>query len=252
MRTVVLCSAMLLFGSGCATNGSGEPTREEVLERLLPSAVQIILERDGQRFRTGSGVVISARPATEGADCFVITSGHTLSNLSGREQVYALFGRHRGAGIRAPATLLALREDEDLDLALLRVRTRECFPAVLGRSPALGESIWVVAFPWGRNMTLVGGIVSQVNWEQPGDRDAVPRLMVDASVSYGASGGGVYESRTGRLVGVVEGYRTARVAFKAEAMSQFIDLPVPGETYVVPLSDIRRFLTETGHADLIG
>lgn len=35
--------------------------------------------------------------------------------------------------------------------------------------------------------------------------------MVDASVSYGASGGGVFDARTGGLIGLVEGYRTARV-----------------------------------------
>lgn len=29
--------------------------------------------------------------------------------------------------------------------------------------------------------------------------------MVDASVSYGSSGGGVYAVRSGRLVGLVEG-----------------------------------------------
>jgi hypothetical protein len=27
---------------------------------------------------------------------------------------------------------------------------------------------------------------------------------------------------------------------------------VPGETYVVPLADIRQFLTESGHAALLG
>ena len=99
-------------------------------------------------------------------------------------------------------------------------------------------------------MTLAGGIVSQINADQPGDRETQPRLIVDASVSYGASGGGVYDERTGRLVGLVEGYRTARVSFNGDAQS--IDVPVPGETYVVPLADIRRFLMETGQKDLLG
>jgi hypothetical protein len=101
-------------------------------------------------------------------------------------------------------------------------------------------------------MTLVGGIVSQVNVDQPGDRDTAPRLIVDASVSYGSSGGGVYEGQTGQLLGLVEGYRTARVSFNGNASPQYIDLPVPGETYVVPLVDIRRFLIETDQKDLLG
>jgi len=93
-------------------------------------------------------------------------------------------------------------------------------------------------------MTLVGGIVSQVNGDPPGDRATAPRLIVDASVSYGSSGGGVYDA-DGRLVGVVEGYRTARVSFEGDASPQYINVPVPGETYVVPLADIRRFLRDT-------
>jgi hypothetical protein len=99
-------------------------------------------------------------------------------------------------------------------------------------------------------MTLAGGIVSQVNVDQPGDRDTAPRFIVDASVSYGASGGGVYDERTGRLLGLVEGYRTARVSFNGDA--QYIDVPVPGETYVVPLADIRRFLLQADRKDLLG
>src|SRR5262249_10109418 len=82
--------------------------------------------------------------------------------------------------------------------------------------------------------------------------DGAPRLMVDASVSYGASGGGVYSAETGELVGIIEGYRTARVSFQVDNHPGQIDVPVPGETYVVSLAQIRRFLGETGHADLLG
>ena len=227
-----------------------EPSREQVLERILPSSVQIVLERDGYRFRSGSGVAIAARPSAEGTDCFVLTSGHTFSNRSDNDRAFVLFGRSHGAGTKAAATLLARGDAGDADLALLRAQSSECFPAEFGQSPWLGVPIWVVAYPWGRNMTLAGGIVSQVNVDQPGDRDTAPRLIVDASVSYGASGGGVYDERTGRLLGLVEGYRTARVSFNGDA--QYIDVPVPGETYVVPLADIRRFLMQAGGQELLG
>jgi hypothetical protein len=59
----------------------------------------------------------------------------------------------------------------------------------------------------------------------------------------------VYDAE-GRLVGVVEGYRTARVALEGDAPHQSITVPVPGETYVVPLADIRRFLHAVDQADL--
>jgi hypothetical protein len=243
---------ILALSSGCAISRLWEPSREQVLERILPSSVQIVLERNGQRFRSGSGVAIAARPSARGADCFVLTSGHTLSRRSGQDRVFVLFGRHRGASSKAPAIVLAHHETEEVDLGLLRAQTTECFPAEFGRPPWLGDPIWVVAYPWGRNMTLVGGVVSQVNVDQSGDRDTAPRLIVDASVSYGSSGGGVYDGRTGRLLGIVEGYRTARVSFNGEAAQHYIDVPIPGETYVVPLSDIRRFLIEADQPALVG
>lgn len=252
MRRLAVCMIVLAVGSGCTMGRLWEPSREKVLERILPSSVHIVLERDGQRFRSGSGVAIAARPSARGTDCFVLTSGHTLSRRSDQDRAFVLFGRHHGAGIKAPATVLAHRETGTIDLALLRAQTNECFPVEFGRPPYLGTPIWVVAYPWGRNMTLVGGIVSQVNLDQPADRDTAPRLIVDASVSYGSSGGGVYDGQTGRLVGIVEGYRTARVSFSGDSPPQYIEVPVPGETYVVPLADIRQFLIEANQQDLLG
>lgn len=253
MRRLAIWVIILAVSSGCTSTRLWEPSRGQVLERIVPSSVQIVLERDGQRVRSGSGVAIAARPSAPGADCFVLTSGHTLSRRAAQDRVFVLFGRHQGAGSKAPATVLAHRETEEIDLTLLRAHTDDCVPAAFGRPPSLGDPIWVVAYPWGRNMTLVGGIVSQVNLDQPGDRAAAPRLIVDASVSYGSSGGGVYDGR-GWLVGLVEGYRTARVSFSfdGDATRQYIDVPVPGETYVVPLADIRQFLIEADQEALLG
>ena len=240
-----ICAIVLALISGCTLNNFCRPSREQVVEEILPSSVQIVLERDGKRFRSGSGVAIAA----QGAECIVLTSGHTLSRRSETDRIFVLFGRHRGAGTKAQATVVAHRDTEEMDLALLRARTDACSPAQFGNPPWLGDPIWVAAYPWGRNMTLVGGIVSQVNGDQPGDRATAPRLIVDASVSYGASGGGVYDAE-GRLVGVVEGYRTARVSFEGNASPQYINVPVPGETYVVSLADIRRFLSDADQGEL--
>ena len=250
MRRVTVSIILLALSSGCAMSRLWEPSREQVLKRIVPSSVQVVLERDGYRFRSGSGVAIAARPSAEGTDCFVLTSGHTFANRADHDRAFVLFGRSHGEGTKAAATLLARGDAGGADLALLRAQSSECVPTEFGQPPGLGVPIWVVAYPWGRNMTLAGGIVSQVNADQPGDRDTAPRLIVDASVSYGASGGGVYDERTGQLLGLVEGYRTARVSFSGDA--QYIDVPVPGETYVVPLAAIRRFLVRADRKDLLG
>jgi len=251
-RSLAAGATIVALGAGCVITPPREPSRGDVLDRLLPSAVQIVLEHpEGRRFRTGSGVVIASRPKGRRSECFVLTSGHTVAGAIGRKAIYLLFGRQRGAGTKESGSVVAFRESADLDVALLRAESDECVPARPAAPPRLGEPIWVVAFPWGRNMILARGIVSQVNGDGAADSETAPRLMVDASVSYGASGGGVYDARDGGLIGLVEGYRTARVTSQGNEPPWYIDVPMPGQTLVTPLSDIRRFLAETGHAELI-
>jgi S1-C subfamily serine protease len=252
LTRAIACAGLLGLAAGCAATPPAPRSREQVLQRILPATVQITLEQDGRRVRSGSGVVIGERPAGAGAECFVLTSGHTLAGLADPQQVYVLLDRHRGKGSRRLARVLASRDDRTLDLALLQIEAADCVAAELGTSPGLGDAIWVVAFPWGREMTLVAGVVSQLNGDLADDPESAARLMVDASVSYGASGGGVFDAATGRLVGLVEGYRTARVSFKGDTAARYIDVPVPGETYVAPLADIQRFLTDAGYAELSG
>ncbi len=255
-RGVVALGAIVAgLMSGCSIARLWGPSREEVLQRILPPSVQIVVEQqEGRRVRTGSGVVLGFRRTDQrpALDCFVLTSGHTVSDLVGQKEVYVLFGRHRGDGKKARAAVVAYRNTPDLDLALLQAETDRCVPAQPGGSPLLGESVWVVAFPWGRHMTLASGIVSQINLDDSADRETASRLMVDASVSYGSSGGGVYEARDGALIGIVEGYSTARVTAEGANPPWYIDVPVPGQTFVTPLSDVRRFLAGTGYSDLIG
>ncbi len=253
LRAVAVGAMVAALAGGCAVGGLWEPSREQVLQRILPSAVQVIVEQqEGRRVRASSGVVLAARREERREDCFVLTSGHSVSGIVGQKEISVVFGRDRGAGRRLPATVLAYRDTPDLDLALLEVEGDRCSPARAGRPPLLGEAVWVVGFPWGRHMTLASGVVSQINADDSTDRDTASRLMVDASVSYGSSGGGVYEARDGALIGIVEGYSTARVSPRGANPSWYIDVPVPGQTFVTPLSDVRRFLAEAGFGDLIG
>jgi len=229
-----------------------EPTDEQVLERILPSAVQVILEQqEGRRFRAASGVIIATRPATSGTECFVLTAGHTFSAAARGKASYVVYVSSRGREAKVRAAVLVERETDNLDLALLSAESDRCTPASVRRPAALGEWAWVVAFPWGSRLTLARGVVSQTDLDSPADRERDSRLMVDASVSYGASGAGVYEARTGSLIGVVEGYSTARVNSQGGDTSWYIDVPVPGQTLVTSLRSIRRFLEETGHGDLL-
>jgi serine protease Do len=78
-------------------------------------------------------------------------------------------------------------------------------------------------------------------------------MKTDAPIGYGASGGGVFEIPSGKLVGLVEGYRTARVAFGGIAGDDYsFDVPMPGETFLAPPGKIRGFLARAGFARHVG
>jgi len=239
------------FAAGCV-GGSllGRPSERQVLKSILGSSVQVVLERNGDRFRTGSGVIIGVRPNGASTDCFVLTSAHTFHAVGAATETQVLLDRHQGPGRRGRAQVLAVREADEVDLALLEAQVPGCRAAALGRSPALGDRIWIVGFPWGRQLRLIGGIVSQIALDDHGRRQAGSTLMVDASVAYGMSGGGVFDALSGRLVGVVQGYGTARVPLGEKPALQYIDVPVPGETYVTSLETIERFLRDAGRPDL--
>src|SRR5215470_10702439 len=124
---LLLITALL---GGCALARLWEPSREEVLERILPSAVQVVIEqREGRRVRTGSGVAVAARRTGDRLECFVLTAGHTVTGLAGQGEVYVIFGGYRGDPQKVVASVAAHRDTPDTDLALLTEVSDRCVPA---------------------------------------------------------------------------------------------------------------------------
>ena len=255
MRLATVLTAVVLVAlasGGCGGAWVRATPPERALDRILPSSVQVELEQqEGRRFRTGSGVMIGMRPTPAGTDCFILTSGHTFAGAGRGKSVYVLARRHEGPGVRTPATVLAVSETEGIDVALLGTKTKDCAAASLGKPAHLGEPVWVVTFPLGRELTVSRGVISQVRRGPLSVPGSAGRLMVDAAVSYGASGGGVYRAGTGELVGLVEGYPTARVAFEGVSSPAHIDVPIPGQTFVTPIGDVVEFLRGNGHGPLV-
>ncbi|HCF58449.1 MAG TPA: serine protease, partial [Myxococcales bacterium] len=139
------------------------------------------------------------------------------------------------------------------DLAVLSVRGVSLPVAALADDGELsvGEEVFVVAAPYGRALSISGGLVSQIDFEQEGKR--VPQMMkTDAAIGYGASGGGVFSATTGKLLGIIEGYRTAKVTIPMAEEAVSFDLPMPGETFAAPAAKVRRFLGEKGLDSLVG
>lgn len=232
-RALVL--ALVLLAAGCASVPS---LRGDALREILGPCVQLRSEREGVR-KSGSGVVIASDDAA--VRSWIVTTRHFLEPAAPQ----TLWVTPTGGGKRLKAVVLALSPDSDL--ALVEVQGHALPAARLRDSARLGDEVRVIAFPWGRRLTVVSGIVSQI--VSPESEVAVEGevRMVDASVSYGASGGGVFDAVSGTLVGIVEGYRTARVSLSTTPVRSF-DMPVPGETTVLSAPLIRKFLATTGVA----
>lgn len=235
MRRLAAIVGVALAISGCAGVETGS-RRGGALREVIGPCVQIRTERAGAR-RAGSGVVIAAD--TVGHRSWIVTTRHLFDGAA-PQQVWV---QPTDGGRRLRGVVRAL--SAEADLAIVEVEDRALPVARLQDSVRLGDEVRVVAFPWGRRLTVVSGIVSQLTSDEGEVAvEGAPR-MVDASVSYGASGGGVFDAASGTLVGIVESYRTARVALPTEP-ERTLDLPVPGETTIVGTPVIRRFLDSVG------
>jgi len=236
---LVLAAGLLLWSCG---SGLRATERTRVMQRILPSTVQLKAEREGGARRAASGVVVAADVPT--GRSWILTTRHFLDPPS-RQEISLSNREHKG---RFRAEVLAA--STDLDLAVIEVAGLSLPPVTLKELTRLGDEVWVAAYPWGRRLTVVSGVISQLVGEE-GDvaLEGIPR-MVDASVSYGASGGGVFDADSGSLVAIVEGYRTAQVVLP-QSPGQVLQMPVPGETTVIGARMIVRFLEASGLQRLI-
>jgi serine protease Do len=229
-------AALALMSSACASSLEVS-SRNEVIRLILPSTVQLRCEREGGGRRAASGVVLAAD--AEARRLWILTTRHFLEPIA-KQDIFVTMPARKG---RVKARVAALSGDSDL--ALLEVEGISLPPARLKESARLGDEVWIVTFPWGRRMTLVAGVVSQIGSEAGEALLEGPARMVDASVSYGASGGGVFDAATGALIGVVESYRTARVTTPGPP-EQVLEIPVSGETTLISSEAILRFIERSG------
>ncbi|NMO21431.1 trypsin-like peptidase domain-containing protein [Pyxidicoccus fallax] len=228
------------------------PTRKEQVRRILPHNVRLqIVEGDKAR-STASGVVVgSERDEKGGVVAWVVTNAHAVEMSRLKDPVLRVLVDRRGDVLEHTGEVAAVGQVPDMDLALVRVAGLE-LPAVRLADDAeleLGEDVVVAASPFGRALSLSGGMLSQVEWDRETKR---PKMVkTDAPIGYGASGGGIFSLETGRLLAIVEGYRTAKVDFAVKEQSYSFDVPMPGETFAAPSAKVRQFLQSKGFARLL-
>ena len=253
---VLSLSALLAVTVGCARlqptvadAQSAANVRQRAIEEMIDSTVKVTIERDGRRIASASGIVIASRPTADMMEAvsYVLTAAHTLAAADGAKVVVGFCGPQASRG-KFEATVISRGKPDTQDLALLRISGVAVPPVRLPEDDLvrLGQPILVIGFPEGERLGLSSGIVSQLPLSArpngiPADRPE-HRIVIDAAAPRGVSGGGVFEEETGRLVGIVQGHQTFSMALKDQAQSYTLKFPVPGATFVVPMTQIRPFL----------
>jgi S1-C subfamily serine protease len=214
--------------------------RGDVIRHAVGTTVQLYAVQGDSVRRAGSGIVLGTNQTGKAA--LVLTTEHFLRKLQNPKILV------NDAYRKATAEAVLVTINRDLDLALLAVRGMHADRLVLRDQAQLGDPVWAVAFPWGKRRTVVSGVVSQIRWLQQGRENVPidgPVILIDAAVSYGASGGGVYHSDDGALAGMIRGYRSTELSLPGEKSST-LTIPAAGETTVIPAADIIAFLRKEG------
>lgn len=109
--------------------------------------------------------------------------------------------------------------DEKLDIALLKIdHPQERFRAArIGAERPLGWPVYAIGNPAWFKAAITAGIIAAYDYE---DR----RLISDAFVEHGSSGGGLFDATDGRLIGiVVQLYKGYSASIQTSALQAFLD-----------------------------
>ena len=186
-----------------ASNSGSSLTTEQVADLVSPSVVVITTEQVvysqwswyGQNqveSGAGSGVIISS-------DGYILTCAHVVDGAS---TITVTIGDKDYT-----ATLVG--EDTTSDIAVIKIDADGLTPATVGNSDSLkvGQSVMAVGNPLGElGGTVTGGMISALNRsvtiQGSSSVNTMSLIQMDASVSPGNSGGGLF-NMNGELVGIV-------------------------------------------------
>ena len=190
-------------GITAASSTGSALTTEQVADLVSPSVVVITTEQVvysqwswyGQNqveSGAGSGVIISS-------DGYILTCAHVVDGAS---TITVTIGDKDYT-----ATLVG--EDTTSDIAVIKIDADGLTPATVGNSDSLkvGQSVMAVGNPLGElGGTVTGGMISALNRsvtiQGSSSVNTMSLIQMDASVSPGNSGGGLF-NMNGELIGIV-------------------------------------------------
>ncbi len=201
----------------------------DVVERVLPSVVNVRTKSFGGGEGDGSGVVLDRAG-------IIVTNNHVVE---GTTSVTVVFNDARHTR-PLPGTVIGTSPERDL--AVIRVAATDLFPLRVARSSSLrlGDAVFAVGFPLGLGgPSVTSGIVSGLDRTIDGRNGKLTGLLqTDAAINPGNSGGALVD-RLGRLVGI----NTAGVRL-AEAENVSFAIAIDGALPVI--ERIRNQTPATG------
>lgn len=191
-RTATATVTVTTVEAGADAQGEGAASIADMVERVLPSVVNVRTTSFGGGSGEGSGVVIDRTG-------IIVTNNHVVEGTT-RVNVALNDGSRRT--LRGEVIGVA----PERDLAVIRVAASDLVPIRLGKSSALrlGDPVVAIGFPLGLGgPTVTRGIVSGL--DRTVEPAGAPRLegllQTDAAINPGNSGGPLVDL-AGRLVGI--------------------------------------------------
>jgi S1-C subfamily serine protease len=160
---------------------AGDPFFEQFFGQQMPN-------RSEKQSSLGSGVIVEANGT-------VVTNNHVIE---GADDIKVALSDGR----EFPCKVVL--KDDRLDLAVLRVDTKETFPALpIGNSDAVevGDLVLAIGNPFGVGQTVTSGIVSALARNQVVKNEFGFFIQTDASINPGNSGGALMNMK-GELIGI--------------------------------------------------
>ncbi|MBB3964005.1 DegQ family serine endoprotease [Rhizobium metallidurans] len=160
---------------------AGDPFFEQFFGQQMPN-------RTEKQSSLGSGVIVEANGT-------IVTNNHVIA---GADDIKIALSDGREFASKVILT------DDRLDLAVLKVDTKETFPALpIGNSDAVevGDLVLAIGNPFGVGQTVTSGIVSALARNQVVKNEFGFFIQTDASINPGNSGGALMNMK-GELIGI--------------------------------------------------
>ena len=197
-----------------AIAASGFKTDADMIASVKPSVVQIIVNVP-QGIARGSGVIVSPNG-------LLVTNAHVVGDSSVGGIVSVKF-----ANAHLPATIMAVNHDRDLSILQLPQLKNGSWPysTFATIAPREGDALFAMGYPLSLPFTVTKGILSGLDVR---GNMFVQYLQTDAAITYGNSGGPIYNER-GEIVGINTTSNGGGIAFSIvasnviSALSQYAD-----------------------------